>query len=236
MEATRDDIEGLFELQRIDLEISATTELDELPQRGIIVAARDKKAAIEAKSEQVAELKRATTKKITRIDDEDASLWRVARRGRRQAAVSTPLTVTSATWRPAPGAGGHRAPRRSPHHIAEDRAGVAAGGPRSAPWRPRSRSPWRRSRQGQEAIDSFRSRGRQTRHRQAGGGPAARWRRRSPRRSRIQPHGGSLRCGHRRARRQPLRRLPHGHRPRPSHRSCATRHRWVCAPRASVCW
>ena len=66
MEATRDDIEGLFELQRIDLEIKRLSkELDELPQRGIIVAARDKKAAIEAKSEQVAELKRATTKKIT---------------------------------------------------------------------------------------------------------------------------------------------------------------------------
>ena len=61
MEATRDDIEGLFELQRIDLEIKRLSkELDELPQRGIIVAARDKKAAIEAKSEQVAELKRAT--------------------------------------------------------------------------------------------------------------------------------------------------------------------------------
>ena len=48
MEATRDDIEGLFELQRIDLEIKRLSkELDELPQRGIIVAARDKKAAIE---------------------------------------------------------------------------------------------------------------------------------------------------------------------------------------------
>ena len=78
MEATRDDIEGLFELQRIDLEIKRLSkELDELPQRGIIVAARDKKTAIEAKSEQVAELKRATTKKITRIDDEDAALCAV---------------------------------------------------------------------------------------------------------------------------------------------------------------
>ena len=37
MEATRDDIEGLFELQRIDLEIKRLSkELDELPQRGII--------------------------------------------------------------------------------------------------------------------------------------------------------------------------------------------------------
>lgn len=75
MEATREDIEALFELQRIDLEIMRLSkELDELPQRAIIMAARDKKADIESKSEKVAELKRATVKKINRIDDEDASL------------------------------------------------------------------------------------------------------------------------------------------------------------------
>lgn len=75
MEATHEDIDGLFELQRIDLEIMRRTkELDELPQRGIIVAAREKRGAIEAQSAKVAELKRATSRKITRIDDEDASL------------------------------------------------------------------------------------------------------------------------------------------------------------------
>lgn len=75
MEATREDIDGLFELQRIDLEIMRRTkELDELPQRAIIVAAREKRAAFEAQSEKVAEVKRATSRKITRIDDEDASL------------------------------------------------------------------------------------------------------------------------------------------------------------------
>lgn len=75
MDATREDIEGLFELQRIDLEIMRLTkELDELPQRAIIMAARDKKAEIQAKGEKVAELKRATMKRVTRIDDEDASL------------------------------------------------------------------------------------------------------------------------------------------------------------------
>lgn len=101
MEATRDDIEGLFELQRIDLEIKRLSkELDELPQRGIIVAARDKKAAIEAKSEQVAELKRATTKKITRASTTRTRRW--PRRRRASRPPSTPLTVTSATWRPAP--------------------------------------------------------------------------------------------------------------------------------------
>ncbi|MCI9261654.1 zinc ribbon domain-containing protein [uncultured Adlercreutzia sp.] len=75
MEATREDIDSLFELQRIDLEIMRRTkELDELPQRGIIVAAREKRGAIEAQSAKVAEVKRATSRKITRIDDEDASL------------------------------------------------------------------------------------------------------------------------------------------------------------------
>ena len=122
MEATRDDIEGLFELQRIDLEIKRLSkELDELPQRGIIVAARDKKAAIEAKSEQVAELKRATTKKITRIDDEDASL------AKKEAGVQAAIDAAHGDFRNVEArtkelAGIVR--RRAT--IAEDRAGVAA--------------------------------------------------------------------------------------------------------------
>lgn len=75
MEATREDIESLFEMQRIDLEIKRLTkELEELPQRAVIMAAREKKAALAAQQEKVTELKRATTKKIARIDDEDASL------------------------------------------------------------------------------------------------------------------------------------------------------------------
>ena len=117
MEATRDDIEGLFELQRIDLEIKRLSkELDELPQRGIIVAARDKKTAIEAKSEQVAELKRATTKKITRIDDEDASL------AKKEAGVQAAIDAAHGDFRTKELAGIVR--RRAT--IAEDRAGVAA--------------------------------------------------------------------------------------------------------------
>ena len=122
MEATRDDIEGLFELQRIDLEIKRLSkELDELPQRGIIVAARDKKTAIEAKSEQVAELKRATTKKITRIDDEDASL------AKKEAGVQAAIDAAHGDFRNVEArtkelAGIVR--RRAT--IAEDRAGVAA--------------------------------------------------------------------------------------------------------------
>ena len=122
MEATRDDIEGLFELQRIDLEIKRLSkELDELPQRGIIVAARDKKTAIETKSEQVAELKRATTKKITRIDDEDASL------AKKEAGVQAAIDAAHGDFRNVEArtkelAGIVR--RRAT--IAEDRAAVAA--------------------------------------------------------------------------------------------------------------
>lgn len=75
MDATREDIESLFEMQGIDLEIKRLAkELDELPQRGIIMAAREKKAALAAQQEKVTEVKRATTRKLTRIDDEDASL------------------------------------------------------------------------------------------------------------------------------------------------------------------
>lgn len=122
MEATREDIEGLFELQRIDLEIKRLTkELDELPQRGVIVAAREKKAAIQAKAEKVAELKRATSKKITRIDDEDASL------AKKEAGVQAAIDAAHGDFRNVEArtkelAGIVR--RRAT--IAEDRAGVAA--------------------------------------------------------------------------------------------------------------
>ena len=75
MDATREDIESLFEMQRIDLEIKRLTkQLDELPQRNIIMAAREKKTAIAEKQEKVVELKRTTSRKLARIDDEDASL------------------------------------------------------------------------------------------------------------------------------------------------------------------
>lgn len=122
MEATRGDIEGLFELQRIDLEIKRLSkELDELPQRGVIVAAREKKTAIEAKAEKVVELKRATIKKITRIDDEDASL------AKKEAGVQAAIDAAHGDFRNVEArtkelAGIVR--RRAT--IAEDRAGVSA--------------------------------------------------------------------------------------------------------------
>ena len=131
MEATRDDIEGLFELQRIDLEIKRLSkELDELPQRGIIVVARDKKTAIEAKSEQVAELKRATTKKITRIDDEDASLAK--KEAGVQAAIDAGVTGVMPSYsRPATDA-------RSQPQTRGTASLIAAGGARPAPITPPS--------------------------------------------------------------------------------------------------
>lgn len=122
MEATREDIEGLFELQRIDLEVKRLAkELDELPQRSIIVAAREKKAEIEAKAEKVAELKRATSKKITRIDDEDASL------AKKEAGVQAAIDAAHGDFRNVEARTKELASivrRRAT--IAEDRAGVQA--------------------------------------------------------------------------------------------------------------
>lgn len=219
MEATRDDIEGLFELQRIDLEIKRLSkELDELPQRGIIVAARDKKAAIEAKSEQVAELKRATTKKITRIDDEDASL------AKKEAGVQAAIDAAHGDFRNVEArtkelAGIVR--RRAT--IAEDRAGVAAELDKiSAMEAQISLALEEIAAKEQEAIDSFQKQGGDLKLAIAKLEAA-----RGQVEAKVSPQlldvynrtAARSGRGHRRARRQPLRRLPHGHRRRPSYRS-----------------
>lgn len=122
MDATREDIESLFEMQRIDLEIKRLTkQLDELPQRNIIMAAREKKTAIAAQQEKVAELKRTTSRKLTRIDDEDASL------AKKEAGVQAAIDAAHGDFRNVEArtkelAGIVR--RRAT--IAEERAGVAA--------------------------------------------------------------------------------------------------------------
>jgi hypothetical protein len=75
MQATRDEIEALFKLQQIDLDsMHAQKTLDELPQREIILTAREKKANLQKKAVQVGTLKRDVLHKIARIEDEDASL------------------------------------------------------------------------------------------------------------------------------------------------------------------
>lgn len=75
MNATPAEIETLEQIQTIDLDLHRSKkELDELPQRQVIAAARQKRAVFEEKLEQISALKKDTDKKITRITDEDASL------------------------------------------------------------------------------------------------------------------------------------------------------------------
>lgn len=75
MDISHDDIVALIQLQQLDLELRRQKkELDELPQRAIILEARQKKAAIAEKQSKVAGLKREVSRKVTRINDEDSSL------------------------------------------------------------------------------------------------------------------------------------------------------------------
>ncbi len=75
MEASAHELSALEELQKVDLEILHLNQrLANLPQRDIIMVARQKKEALEEKRESIAALKRETNKKLTRINDEDASL------------------------------------------------------------------------------------------------------------------------------------------------------------------
>ncbi|MBQ9954011.1 MAG: hypothetical protein IJO87_01090 [Eggerthellaceae bacterium] len=75
MDITHDDIVALIQLQQLDLELMRQRkELDELPQRAVILEARQKKAAIAEKQAKVAGLKRDVSRKVTRINDEDSSL------------------------------------------------------------------------------------------------------------------------------------------------------------------
>lgn len=75
MEATPEEIEVLYQVQGVDLDIKRMNkELEELPQRAAILAARQKRAAIEAKRDQIEKLRREASKKLTRIKDEDSSL------------------------------------------------------------------------------------------------------------------------------------------------------------------
>jgi len=75
MEVTREHIDAMLQLQQIDLELMRQKKrFDELPQRGMIMAAREKKAGIAEKQSKAQALKRETAKRLTRINDEDASL------------------------------------------------------------------------------------------------------------------------------------------------------------------
>lgn len=75
MQVTPDEIDALYDVQEIDLEISRLEkQLDELPQRDAILKARQKREAISEKLKQVEALRKDATKKLTKINDEDASL------------------------------------------------------------------------------------------------------------------------------------------------------------------
>lgn len=75
MQATPFDIESLLAAQQADFDIMhMTRELEELPQRAIILGCRQKRDAMEAKVSKIATLKKETERKRTRITDEDASL------------------------------------------------------------------------------------------------------------------------------------------------------------------
>lgn len=75
MEARHEDVTALLHVQQIDLDIMRQKkQLDELPQRALILEARKKRAAIKEKQEKVDVLKKDIIKRLTRISDEDASL------------------------------------------------------------------------------------------------------------------------------------------------------------------
>lgn len=75
MQVTTEEIDALYEVQSIDLEISKLEkQLEELPQRQTILAARKKREAIQEKLDQVTALRKDATKRLTRINDEDSSL------------------------------------------------------------------------------------------------------------------------------------------------------------------
>lgn len=75
MDISSEDIIALIQLQQLDLELMRKKkELEELPQRAIILEVRQKKAAVGEKQSKIAGLKRDVSRKVTRINDEDSSL------------------------------------------------------------------------------------------------------------------------------------------------------------------
>lgn len=75
MQASGSDIEHLYELQQIDLDLNRVAkQLDGLPQREIILNAREKQALLKDKRSTISALKNDVRKKISKMKDEDASL------------------------------------------------------------------------------------------------------------------------------------------------------------------
>lgn len=75
MKATQDEIDILYAIQDIDLEISAKKkDFDALPQRQIIRDAREKRTALQEKLTKIEALGKDAKKRLTRVQDEDLSL------------------------------------------------------------------------------------------------------------------------------------------------------------------
>lgn len=75
MRATIEQITTLLKMQQIDLELlKQKKELEGLPQRATILAARQKKRAIREKRDQIAELWGAAEVKTAKLESEDAGL------------------------------------------------------------------------------------------------------------------------------------------------------------------
>ena len=81
MQATTDDLTNLLRMQQIDLDLmKAKKKLEELPQRAAILAARQKKRAIEQKRDQVAEMRARAEGMAAKLEAEDAELAEKQRR------------------------------------------------------------------------------------------------------------------------------------------------------------
>lgn len=75
MRATSEELATLLQMQQVDLEIiRLEKELAELPQRKVIVAAREKKRVIEEKRARVEAMRKEAEAKLSRVSDEDAKL------------------------------------------------------------------------------------------------------------------------------------------------------------------
>lgn len=75
MQARPEEIDALYEVQKIDLEIKQLSKtFDELPQRKTILDARSKREQIEQKRAKIESLVKDANKQLVRINDEDASL------------------------------------------------------------------------------------------------------------------------------------------------------------------
>lgn len=86
MQATREDLGAMLQLQQIDLQLmQAKKRLEELPQRAEILDARTKRQQIEQKGAGVAEMRAEAEGKLSRIGDEDARL--AAQQKEKQAAI-----------------------------------------------------------------------------------------------------------------------------------------------------